>query len=64
MKESVNCFRNAPLGARPKEGEVGTGVVQDGTGYLRGHDDALAWLNGKGPRSVIEAEVQWQFQAR
>ena len=32
--------------------------------YLRGNDDALAWLNGNGPRSVMEAEDQWQFEAR
>ena len=28
--------------------------------YLRGDSAALAWLNGTGPRSVMEAEDQWQ----
>ena len=28
--------------------------------YLRGDADALAWLTGPGPRSVIEAQDQWQ----
>jgi predicted dienelactone hydrolase len=32
--------------------------------YLRGEASALAWLHGNGPRSVIEAEDQWQFEAR
>jgi hypothetical protein len=30
--------------------------------YLRGNQDALAWLDGIGARSVMEAEDQWQFQ--
>lgn len=30
--------------------------------YLRGNQDALAWLDGIGPRSVMEGEDQWQFQ--
>jgi hypothetical protein len=29
--------------------------------YLRGDADALAWLNGAGPRSVMEAKDLWQF---
>jgi predicted dienelactone hydrolase len=29
--------------------------------YLRGDKDALAWLNGAGPRSVLEKADQWQF---
>ena len=29
--------------------------------YLRGDADALAWLNGTGPRSVMEPEDQWQL---
>jgi predicted dienelactone hydrolase len=31
--------------------------------YLRGDAGALAWLNGPGPRSVMEPEDQWQFSA-
>lgn len=31
--------------------------------YLRGDPAALAWLNGPGPRSVMEADDQWQFSA-
>ena len=31
--------------------------------YLRGDARALAWLNGPGPRSVMEPEDQWQFSA-
>jgi predicted dienelactone hydrolase len=29
--------------------------------YLRGDAGALAWLNGPGPRSVMEAADRWQF---
>ncbi|MGC3991217.1 MAG: dienelactone hydrolase [Chthoniobacteraceae bacterium] len=29
--------------------------------YLRGDPQALAWLNGSGPRSVMETADQWQF---
>ncbi len=29
--------------------------------YLRGDAGALAWLNGPGPRSVMEAGDRWQF---
>jgi predicted dienelactone hydrolase len=29
--------------------------------YLRGNTNALAWLNGTGPRSVMEAKDQWRF---
>ena len=32
--------------------------------YLRGDSDALAWLNGPGPRSIMEPGDQWQFSAR
>jgi predicted dienelactone hydrolase len=32
--------------------------------YLRGDADALAWLNGSGPRSVMEAADRWQFSAK
>lgn len=32
--------------------------------YLRGDADALAWLNGSGPRSVMEAKDKWQFSAK
>jgi predicted dienelactone hydrolase len=32
--------------------------------YLQGNADALAWLTGNGPRSVMEAEDEWQFEAR
>jgi predicted dienelactone hydrolase len=31
---------------------------------LRGEADALAWLRGSGPRSVMEASDRWQFSAR
>jgi predicted dienelactone hydrolase len=31
--------------------------------YLRGDAGALAWLNGPGPRSVMEPDDQWQFSA-
>jgi len=31
--------------------------------YLRGDADALAWLNGPGPRSVMEPDDRWQFSA-
>jgi len=31
--------------------------------YLRGDAGALAWLNGSGPRSVLEADDQWRFSA-
>jgi predicted dienelactone hydrolase len=31
--------------------------------YLRGDTNALAWLNGSGPRSVMETQDQWQFSA-
>ena len=31
--------------------------------YLRGDPDALAWLNGSGARSVMEAADRWQFSA-
>lgn len=29
--------------------------------YLRGDAEALAWLNGAGPRSVMESGDKWQF---
>lgn len=29
--------------------------------YLRGDTNALAWLNGSGPRSVMEPQDQWEF---
>jgi hypothetical protein len=32
--------------------------------YLRGDAGALAWLNGPGPRSVMEPADQWQFSTR
>jgi predicted dienelactone hydrolase len=32
--------------------------------YLRGGAEALAWLNGPGPRSVMEPKDQWQFSDR
>jgi len=32
--------------------------------YLRGDATALAWLNGPGPRSLMEADDQWQLSAR
>jgi hypothetical protein len=28
--------------------------------YLRGDAEALGWLNGSGPRSVMESNDQWQ----
>jgi predicted dienelactone hydrolase len=31
--------------------------------HLRGDAGALAWLNGPGPRSVMEPKDQWQFSA-
>jgi len=31
--------------------------------YLRGDAAALAWLNGTGPRTVMESDDQWQFAA-
>jgi hypothetical protein len=32
--------------------------------YLRGDAGALAWLNGPGPRSVMEPDDRWQFSSR
>ena len=32
--------------------------------YLRGDAEALAWLNGSGPRSIMEPADQWQFSER
>ncbi len=32
--------------------------------YLRGDADALAWLNGSGPRSVMEPDDQWELSDR
>ena len=32
--------------------------------YLRGDASALAWLNGPGPRSIMEPDDQWQFSTR
>ncbi len=32
--------------------------------YLRGDPAALAWLNGSGPRAVLESEDEWQFSER
>ncbi|HSY42321.1 MAG TPA: hypothetical protein VK811_00315 [Candidatus Acidoferrum sp.] len=32
--------------------------------YLRGDTAALAWLDGSGPRSVLEAQDQWQFAVK
>ena len=32
--------------------------------YLRDEADALAWLNGSGPRSIMEPDDRWQFSAR
>jgi hypothetical protein len=32
--------------------------------YLRGDAGALTWLNGPGPRSVMEPADRWQFSAR
>lgn len=32
--------------------------------YLRGDAGALAWLNGPGPRSVLEPDDHWQFSAQ
>jgi predicted dienelactone hydrolase len=32
--------------------------------YLRGDADALTWLNGSGPRSVMEASDRWQFSTK
>ncbi|HWI56187.1 MAG TPA: dienelactone hydrolase [Bacillota bacterium] len=32
--------------------------------YLRGDADALVWLHGSGPRSVMEASDQWQFSVK
>jgi predicted dienelactone hydrolase len=32
--------------------------------YLRGDAGALAWLNGAGPRSVMEPDDRWQFSSR
>ena len=31
--------------------------------YLRGDAEALAWLNGPGPRSVMEPNDRWQFSS-
>jgi predicted dienelactone hydrolase len=31
--------------------------------YLRGDAGALAWLNGPGPRSIMEPDDQWRFSA-
>ncbi|HEV2393349.1 MAG TPA: hypothetical protein VG146_13435 [Verrucomicrobiae bacterium] len=30
-----------------------------GDAYLRGDTNALAWLKGSGPRSVMESDDQW-----
>ena len=32
--------------------------------YLRGDTEALAWLNGAGPRSVMEPDDQWRWSDR
>jgi predicted dienelactone hydrolase len=32
--------------------------------YLKDNRDALAWLNGNGPRLVMESLDQWQFECR
>lgn len=32
--------------------------------YLRGDTNALAWLDGPGPRSVMEPKDEWQFSER
>jgi predicted dienelactone hydrolase len=32
--------------------------------YLRGDAQALAWLRGAGPRSIMEADDHWQFLAQ
>jgi predicted dienelactone hydrolase len=32
--------------------------------YLRGDAGALAWLQGTGPRSIMEADDQWQFSTQ
>jgi predicted dienelactone hydrolase len=32
--------------------------------FLRGDSGALSWLEGKGPRSTLESEDQWQFEPR
>jgi predicted dienelactone hydrolase len=32
--------------------------------YLRGDAGALAWLDGPGPRSVMESDDHWQFSTR
>jgi predicted dienelactone hydrolase len=32
--------------------------------YLRGDTNALAWLNGNGPRSVMEPADRWQWSAK
>jgi predicted dienelactone hydrolase len=32
--------------------------------YLRGNHEALAWLNGPGPRSILERDDEWQFMER
>jgi len=32
--------------------------------YLRGDSEALAWLNGSGPRSVMGSADKWQFSAK
>jgi predicted dienelactone hydrolase len=31
--------------------------------YLRGDTNALAWLQGSGPRAVMEAQDEWQFSS-
>jgi hypothetical protein len=31
--------------------------------YLRGDTNALAWLNGPGPKSVLQPKDDWQFSA-
>ncbi|HUA64763.1 MAG TPA: dienelactone hydrolase [Alphaproteobacteria bacterium] len=32
--------------------------------YLRGDTNALAWLNGAGPHSVLETKDEWEFSGR
>ena len=39
----------------------GPHTASDPVRYLRSDAAALAWLNGSGPRSVMESEDQWQL---
>jgi hypothetical protein len=61
---SVRLHHGGPQGANPNHHRV---ILALSTAfwdaYLRGDAAALAWLNGDGPRRVMQAQDQWQFSA-